>query len=191
MKPSTQMVSRKEAFLHLFFTPTIFLCTLSWHYYPQSPSLIPKQPRYIALPSPPLFPTLFQGPVTACHTVTLTSVKGQDHQCETGTWRIIQAITSTINWGQLTASTRPFSVGFFSMRASNTSSVSLRTYSRTVCWKEKEEAGRRQRKALMFANWTQTSSIKSHWQVYSLYLCQPKQLDCWFSSCTHAVYLTY
>lgn len=34
--------------------------------------------------------------------------------------------------GLLTASTRPFSVGFFSISASNTSSVSLRTYSRTA-----------------------------------------------------------
>lgn len=45
---------------------------------------------------------------------------------------------------KLTASTRPFSVGFFSMRASNTSSVSLRTYSRTVWERKEEEAGRRQ-----------------------------------------------
>lgn len=37
-------------------------------------------------------------------------------------------------WGkrsELTASTRPFRVGVFSMRASNTSSDSLRTYSKT------------------------------------------------------------
>lgn len=33
---------------------------------------------------------------------------------------------------ELTASTRPFSVGVFNMRASNTSSVSLRTYSKTA-----------------------------------------------------------
>lgn len=33
---------------------------------------------------------------------------------------------------ELTASTRPFRVGVFSMRASNTSSASLRTYSKTA-----------------------------------------------------------
>lgn len=43
------------------------------------------------------------------------------------------------NWEELTASIRPCSVGFFSMRASNTSSDSLRTYSRTVWWKMKNE----------------------------------------------------
>lgn len=47
-------------------------------------------------------------------------------------------IGSATNQEQLTASTRPFSVGFFSIRASNTSSVSLRTYSRTMWRKNKE-----------------------------------------------------
>lgn len=49
------------------------------------------------------------------------------------------AIGSTTNQEKLTASSRPFSVGFFSIRASNTSSVSLRTYSRTVWRKNKED----------------------------------------------------
>lgn len=40
--------------------------------------------------------------------------------------------TSGEKRSELTASTRPFTVGVFSMRASNTSSVSLRTYSRTA-----------------------------------------------------------
>lgn len=48
----------------------------------------------------------------------------------------------------LTASTRPFSVGLLSMRASNTSSVSLRTYSRTVL--NRGERSRRQRKAARY-----------------------------------------
>lgn len=60
------------------------------------------------------------------------------------TWNAVPAMTNTVNWGQLTASTRPFSVGFFSIRASNTSSVSLRTYSRTMWWKEKEEEASKQ-----------------------------------------------
>lgn len=40
--------------------------------------------------------------------------------------------TSGEKRSELTASTRPFTVGVFSMRASNTSSVSLRTYSKTA-----------------------------------------------------------
>lgn len=85
---------------------------------------------------------------------------------------LVQSIASSVNWGQLTASTRPFSVGFFSMRASNTSSVSLRTYSRTVWWKKREEASRRQRKACTLMDWTQTqiqpqtNVSSSHKRVY-------------------------
>lgn len=40
--------------------------------------------------------------------------------------------TSGEKRSELTASTKPFTVGVFSMRASNTSSVSLRTYSKTA-----------------------------------------------------------
>lgn len=112
------------------------LCPLSWLYHPQNPSSIKMALLYrFCQPTPYSSLHYSRVPVhLACHshldTEKSCGVQGWDHQYGT-----------VMNWKQLTASTRPFSVGFFSMRASNTSSVSLRTYSRTVCWKEKEEAG--------------------------------------------------
>lgn len=45
-------------------------------------------------------------------------------------------VWKTLHYGKLTASTSPFNVGVFSMRASKTSSLSFRTYSKTGIAKE-------------------------------------------------------
>lgn len=145
-----------------------------------------------------ILPHIIPGPVRAhfsCHSRLNTERSGsQAAVCDAETTNkkqeqdsAIQAITTTINWGELTASIRPFSVGFLSMRASNTSSVSLRTYSRTVWWEEKEEAGRCQSTS-RYVRGLDTNvnpnltSDKSQWQTWSMYLRQAGQFDCWFGT---------
>lgn len=53
-------------------------------------------------------------------------------KCDWAHWQVREAL----HYGELTASTSPFSVGVFSMSASKTSSLSFRTYSKTGRAKE-------------------------------------------------------